>query len=175
FPAYMQVGRSLTSRVRGVPLREHVLAERDNLAASATQAFLSTVFLLHQSWLMLDAIGHTLWRLLVTRRHMLDWVTANHSAYVEATPRGVFKRMLATPIAAATIALLVAAVAPARLALAFPVIVLWALSPMLAYATGRQLSHQQAALNRSDRAEFRRIARKTWRFFDDLVGPTDHW
>ncbi len=47
FPAYMQVGRSLTSRVRGVPVREHVLAERDKLAASATQAFLSTVFLLH--------------------------------------------------------------------------------------------------------------------------------
>ena len=77
FPAYMQVGRSLTSRVRGVPLREHVLAERDNLAASATQAFLSTVFLLHQSWVMLDAIGRTLVRLLVTRRRMLEWVTAD--------------------------------------------------------------------------------------------------
>src|SRR5204862_5071506 len=81
FPAYMQVGRSLTSRVRGVPLREHVLAERDNLAASATQAFLSTVFLLHQSWVMLDAIGRTLVRLLITRRHMLAWVTADHSAH----------------------------------------------------------------------------------------------
>ena len=87
FPAYMQVGRSLTSRVRGVPLREHVLAERDNLAASAAQAFLSTVFLLHQSWVMLDAIGRTLFRLLVTRRHMLEWVTADRSAQVEATAK----------------------------------------------------------------------------------------
>ncbi len=35
--------------MRGVPLREHILAERDNLATSARQAFLSAVFLLHQS------------------------------------------------------------------------------------------------------------------------------
>ena len=175
FPAYMQVGRSLTSRVRGVPLREHVLAERDNLAASATQAFLSTVFLLHQSSLMLDGIGRTLWRLLVTHRRMLDWVTANHRVDVEATPRGIFRRMIGAPIAGAGIAVVVGIVGTSRLPLAFPVIVLWALSPMLAYATGRPLSHKQRPLSRSDRAAFRRTARKTWRLFDDLVGPTDHW
>ena len=175
FPAYMQVGRSLTSRVRGVPLREHVLAERDNVAASATQAFLSAVFLLHQSWVMIDAIGRTLVRLLVTRRRMLEWVTADRSAHVEATPGGVLHRMLGVPIAAAAIAVGVGLIAPARLPLALPVVVLWCLSPMLAYATGRPLSHSRAALNRSQRSAFRRIARKTWRFFDDLMGTADHW
>ncbi len=175
FPAYMQVGRSLTSRVRGVPLREHVLAERDNLAASATQAFLSTVFLLHQSWLMLDGIGRTLWRLLVTHRRLLDWVTANHRVDVEATPKGIFRRMIGAPIAAGGIAVLVGVMSTSRLSLAFPIIALWALSPMLAYATGRPLAHSQLPLSRSERAAFRRTARKTWRFFDDLVGPTDHW
>src|SRR3989454_7458152 len=68
FPAYTQVARSLSSRVRGVPLREHVRAERDRLATTATQAFLSTVLLLHQSWMMLDAIVRALVRMLGTRR-----------------------------------------------------------------------------------------------------------
>ncbi len=175
FPAYMQVGRSLTSRIRGVPLREHVLAERDNLAASATQAFLSTVFLLHQSWLMLDAIVRTLWRLLFTRRRMLDWVTANHRVDVEATPRSLFKLMIAVPIAGGAIALLVGIADLSHLPLAIPVLALWCMSPMLAFATGRRLKHNKIDLNRSERAAFRRIARKTWRFFDDLVGPADHW
>jgi cyclic beta-1,2-glucan synthetase len=175
FPAYMQVGRSLTSRVRGVPLREHVLAERDNVVASATQAFLSTVFLLHQSWVMLDAIGRTLARLFVTRRRMLEWVTADRSAHVEATPGDLLRRMLGAPIAAAAIAMCVGVVAPARLPLALPVVVLWCLSPMLAYATGRPVSLSRAALDRAQRSAFRRIARKTWRFFDDLVNPADHW
>jgi len=175
FPAYMQVGRSLTSRARGVPLREHVLAERDNLASSANQAFLSTVFLLHQSGVMLDAVGRTLVRLLITRRHMLEWVTADRSAQVEATPRGVLRRMLATPVAAAAIAAGVAVVAPARLPLALPVIVLWCLSPVLAYTTGRPLSRNRAVLSRAARSAFRAAARRTWRFFDDLAGAEDHW
>jgi cyclic beta-1,2-glucan synthetase len=175
FPAYMQVGRTLTTRVSGVPLREHVLAERDNLAVSATQAFLSTVFLLHQSWVMLDAIGRTLMRLLLTRRRMLEWVTADHSAHVEPTPRGVLRRMLGTPVAGAAIAVFVGLLAPARLTLALPVIMLWCLSPMLAYATGRPLSRGQATLTHAQRSAFRKVARKTWRFFDDLAGPGDHW
>ncbi len=175
FPAYMQVGRSLTSRVRGVPLREHVLAERDNLAASAAQAFLSTVFLLHQSWVMLDAIGRTLFRLLVTRRHMLEWVTADRSAQVEATGRGVLRQMLATPLAAAAIAAGVAAVAPGRLPLAVPIIALWCLSPGLAYRTGRPFPQDRMVLNRAARSAFRKVARRTWRFFDELAGPEDHW
>jgi cyclic beta-1,2-glucan synthetase len=175
FPAYMQVGRSLTSRVRGVPLREHVLAERDNLAASAAQAFLSTVFLLHQSWVMLDAVGRTLLRLLVTRRHMLEWVTADRSAQVEATGSGVLRQMIATPLAAAAIAAVVAVVEPGRLALAVPIIALWCLSPGLAYKTGLPFPQDRVVLNRAERSAFRKVARRTWRFFDDLVTPEDHW
>jgi cyclic beta-1,2-glucan synthetase len=163
FPAYMQVGRSLTNRVRGVPLREHVLAERDNLAASATQAFLSTVFLLHQSGLMLDAIGRTLVRLLFTRRHMLEWVTSDHRAQVEATPASVLRRMAWTPIAGFSIMALVGIVAPERLALAFPVTVLWCVSPMIAYATGRTLSHGPSG------SRSRRTRRVSTRGAEDLA------
>ena len=142
FPAYMQVGRSLASRVRGVPLREHVLAERDNLATSARQAFLSTVFLLHQSVVMLDAIGRTLFRLLVTRRRLLEWVTADRSAHVEASAGDVSPpdagRRRSPP---AVIAIAASAWSrPARLPLALPILVLWCLSPAIAYATGRPLS-----------------------------------
>ena len=175
FPAYMQVGRSLTNRVRGVPLREHVLAERDSLAASATQAFLSTVFLLHQGWIMLDAIGRTLVRLFVTRRRMLEWITADRAARVEATPGAVLRPMLPTVIAAVAIAVIVGVVAPAGLPLALPVVILWCLAPTIAYTTGRPQSHRRAALTVAERSAFRRVARKTWRFFDDLVTPTDHW
>ena len=175
FPAYMQVSRSLTSRVRGVPLREHVLAERDNLAASAAQAFLATVFLLHQSWVMVDAIGRTAVRLLITRRHMLEWVTADRVAHVEATARGVLRRMLATPLAAAAIAATVAVTAPGRLPFAIPIVALWCLSPALAYRTGRPYADDRRVVNRGPRSAFRRVARRTWRFFDDLAGQEDHW
>jgi cyclic beta-1,2-glucan synthetase len=173
FPAYMQVGRSLSNRTRGIPLREHILAERDNVAGSASQAFLATVFLLHQSGLMLDAILRTSARLM-TRRRMLEWVTADRGTRTVPSRRELLRRMLPTPIAAGAIALLVGMVAPLRLTIALPVVLLWGVSPLLAYATGRVLA-TRVALTRAQRAAFRRVARKIWRFFDDLVTSADHW
>jgi cyclic beta-1,2-glucan synthetase len=174
FPAYMQVGRSLTSRARGVPLREHILAERDNVAASATQAFLATVFLLHQCGVMIDAIVRTLVR-LITRRQMLEWITADRAPRAVPTLRDLVRRMAPVPIAAGAIALLVGVVALPRLAVALPILLVWASSPLLAYATGRPMSSDEAHLSGAQRAAFRRTARKMWRFFDEFVTSADHW
>ncbi len=99
FPAYTQLGRSLTNRLAGVPLREHFRAERDNILGGLRQAALSLVMLAHQSAVMLDAIGRTLFRMLVTRRHLLQWVTADR-AVVPTTLSGVFERMWMAPVIA---------------------------------------------------------------------------
>jgi cyclic beta-1,2-glucan synthetase len=175
FPAYMQVGRSLSSRVRGVPLREHVLAERDALVTSARQALLSTIFLLHQSWVMLDAIGRTLARMLFTRRRLLEWVTADRTSHVEAFPGAVIRRMVGVPAAAFLLALVVGWYAPGRLPMALPVLALWFSSPLVAYATGRPTTHRHAPPDADEQQILHRIARRTWRFFDELVGAGDNW
>src|SRR6185437_7109303 len=80
FPAYVQVARSLSSRVRGVRIRDHIAAERDNVVTSARQSLLSATFLAHQSCLMADAITRTVWRLLVSGRHRLEWISADRVA-----------------------------------------------------------------------------------------------
>ena len=174
-PAYVQVGRSLSSRVRGVPLREHVLAERDTLVTSARQALLSTVFLLHQSAVMLRAIGLTIVRLLITRRRLLEWVTADRALRVQALAGAVLREMLLTPVASLAIAALVTWYAPAALPLALPIVALWVVSPGIAYATGLPLKHRHAPPDPDGQKELRRIARRTWRFFDDLVVSSAHW
>ncbi len=174
FPAYVQLGRALSSRVRGVPLREHILAEHDHVITSARQALLSIVFLLHMAWTMADAIARATVRLFL-RKRLLEWVTADRSVRVQATQSDVVRRMWVVPVAAVVIGTVVATVAPGRLVLALPVVALWCLSPWLAYVTGRPVPKRQTALKSSDRETFRGTARRTWRFFDDLVGPDDRW
>ena len=175
FPAYVQVARSLSSRVRGVPLREHVRAERDNLVTSARQSLMSATLLAHQSWLMTDAIVRTLWRLLVSGRRRLEWVSADQIGRLDPTLAQVVRQMWAAVAIAIGIAALVATIAPGRLLLALPMIALWLLSPGIAYVTGRPLSHERQPLGAAERATLRKVARKTWRFFEDLLQPGDHW
>ena len=80
FPVYMQWGQSLSNRIQGVRLRDHLRAERDNLQSSLQQVLLTSAFLAHQCFVMLDAISRTFVRLAVTRRHLLEWVTAADAA-----------------------------------------------------------------------------------------------
>ena len=162
FPPTCRSGARSRSRVRGVPLREHVLAERDNLATSARQAFLSTVFLLHQSGVMLDAIGRTL---VPPAGHAPAPARVGDRRPLRRTsrrrPSDVSRQMRGTPIAAgADRASLVAIVAPGRLPLALPILVLWCLSPALAYATGRPLARNARPLSRAERDGVPPVARR---------------
>ena len=175
FPAHAQLVRSMSSRVRGVPIGLHVAAERENVIMSARQSLLWISLLPHQAWLMTDAIARTAWRLLVTRRHLLEWVSADRLARLKRTPSTVLRSMWAAPTLALGAALVVWAVAPSRLPLALPLIALWLISPMIAYRTGRLLAEDRQSISDADRAALRTIARRTWLFFEELVTPSDRW
>ena len=175
FPAYVQVARSLSSRVRGVRLRDHIASERDHVVTSARQSLLSATFLAHQGWLMADAIGRTLWRLLISGRRRLEWVSADRLAKLDPQPSQVVRQMWTAPAVGAAVGVVVAIVAPVNLFLALPLIGLWVLSPVIAYVSGRPLAYERQPLGLTERAALRSTARKTWRFFEDLIVPGDHW
>ena len=70
---------------------------RDSIATIASQAMLSTTFLAHQAWLMADAIVRTAWRLVFSRRNLLQWVSAERLVGVTHTPAQVVRAMWAAP------------------------------------------------------------------------------
>ena len=175
FPAYIQVARSIGSHVAGVPLRDHFRAERDNVLTSLRQAAFSIIVLAHQSVVMIDAIGRALVRMIVTRRRLLEWVTADRAEKSVASAWTVYRRMWHAPAIAALLTVLIVAVAGDRLLVASPILLLWAISPAIVFVTGRPLLHRRGTLGRPERAAYRAIAIQTWRFFDELVGPADNW
>ncbi len=175
FPAYVQWGQTFTNRVRGVRLQDHLRTERNNLVLSLQQVLLYSAFIAHQSVVMADAIVRTLSR-LVTRKHLLEWQTAADSAaQLEVARPLVARRMWAAPVVAAAIAAAVLMLRPGSAAWALPVIVLWAVSPFLAYETGLPRKERLGSLEPQERREFRRTARRTWRFFEEMLSPGDNW
>jgi cyclic beta-1,2-glucan synthetase len=175
FPAYVQWGQTFTNRVRGVRLRDHLRAEQANLAVSLHQVLLTSAFLLHQSVVMLDAIGRTLVRLF-TKKHLLEWVTAADSAArLSGEQAQVLRHMWTAPLLALALALLVATFARPSLPWAIPVVVLWGISPFLAYETGRPREDRRRSLDARERRQFRKVARLTWRFFEEVLTPGDNW
>ncbi len=175
-PPLIPVIAEIAPRRPGVTLRSHVRALGADLRLALIQSGLMIVFLAHQAWLMGDAIVRTLVRLTVTRRNLLEWVPAAHAAF-GPRPRALgFYRRMSGALVIGAVAMGVAwfwgrqtwplAAVFAGAWFASPTVALWAsLSPRV---LGRR------PLAEADAHSLRRIARRTWRFFEASVTPTDN-
>src|SRR3989442_8946335 len=100
---------------------------------TASQTAFAITMLAHQAWLMSDAIVRTLVRMCVTRRHLLEWVTAAQAkAGLRLDLHGFYRRMAGGLTLAATAAALVAWGRPGAPPFCPPVLLLWAASPAAA-------------------------------------------
>ncbi|MFP4226061.1 MAG: GH36-type glycosyl hydrolase domain-containing protein [Desulfobacterales bacterium] len=58
---------------------------------------------------------------------------------------------------------------------AAPLLIAWLLSPYIAYRISRPAETEQEILETGQRYQLRRLARRTWFFFEQFVGPEDYW
>ena len=176
YPAYLKFGESLGSRVRGVPLGAHLRSERDDLIGSARQALVTTTFLAHQAWVMLDAIARTLWRTIVSRRHLLEWESASDAARrLRTDAPSVWRHLWVSPALALALGVVVLVWHPRRVPAAAPLLVAWAIAPAVAFRTGQPRRRDPVSLTTRQRTRLRTVARQTWRFFDAFATAEHHW
>jgi len=78
-PALLPFLAGIVPRRTGISKRSHLRAAAGDLALALSQIAFGITLLAHQAWLMTDATTRTLWRLCVSRRRLLEWVTAAQS------------------------------------------------------------------------------------------------
>jgi cyclic beta-1,2-glucan synthetase len=174
-PAVLAYLAGVLPRRRGISKRSHLMAVAGDLLLALARVDLAVTFLAHQAWRMADAIARTLVRLAFTRRRMLEWVTsAQAGAGLDLTLLGFYRRMAGGVICAAAAGLLAL---PNRAAWpwAAPLVVLWLLAPVVGrWISLPPLAAEGEPLGDAERVQLRRIARRTWRFFETFVGAEDH-
>jgi cyclic beta-1,2-glucan synthetase len=175
-PAVIPVLDGLIPRRRGISKRSHLRAVGNDVQTALAQTLLAITMLAHQSYLMTDAIVRTLLRLVITKRHLLEWVTTAQAGSGADLRLRSFARHLAPGVflAAGAGALLVA-LKPEAAPAGLPFIVLWVLSPVLAWRISLppKFASSQVLASAETRA-LRLVARRTWRFFERFVGQEDH-
>ena len=175
-PLLLPVLTRLIPHRRGISKRSHLRAVGTDLVLAVSQIGLTVTLLAHQAWLMTDAIVRTLFRVYVTRRKLLEWVTAAQAKSVFYITLGsVYHRMGGAVVLAAVAVILVSFGPPGAWLVATPFSLLWALSPVVAHWIS--LPPRAAAaqpLSEDDVRTLRLTARRTWRFFETFVGPEDH-
>jgi cyclic beta-1,2-glucan synthetase len=175
-PILLPAVAALLPRRTGITPRSHLRALGRDLKLAAGQFLFQITFLPHQAWLMVDAISRTLFRLFVSHRNLLEWVTAAQASLRARLDISAVYRRMSGGTALALVALLAVTFhGSAAVWIALPFAMLWLMAPVLAVWISRSPPvPQHLLIAEPDAQDLRLVARRTWRFFESFVTADDH-
>jgi len=180
FPAYPQLLSLIALPAAPSPLRLFLAARREELFTALAQFLISATFLVYQASRMVHAIAITLVRLTITKKKLLEWETAA-SVAARARRMNGSRRLLqflieigSSPFIAAALTVLLWRVRPAALPQVAPLLAFWFFAPIIAWWLSRPVRDSRVQLHPQDVRYLRRIARRTWHYFDTFANEAEH-
>lgn len=164
---------------------EHFNLALQPLGRTFLRWLLAITFIVYESYISIDAILTTLYRLFFSHKRLLQWTTAAQTAHIfriQNRKNIGWQKMLISVLHAIILAvtltiltIMASSGEPLSLMLAGVVLLLWLLSPIIVYWLNRPIDIQVAPLKIDEISLLRQVARRTWSFFERFVGPEDHW
>ncbi|MGE5543365.1 MAG: glucoamylase family protein, partial [Bacillota bacterium] len=157
-------------------IRRMILRPR-SLVAVAGQIMVTIITWPFQSILLVDAILRTLYRLFVSHRHLLEWVSA---AEVERRNRsGRYPVLLHMYGGYALIILFAVVVAiatgPSLKLFGLGLCILWSTAPFAVRWLNQPVESVEGPLAAKEEEELRGLALGIWNFFEEYVTEADNW
>ena len=176
FPLIMGViGQLMTLRFE-YELIKNYMPVMWGLKALFMQFLLTLIFLPYQAWLMTNAISVTLVRVFITKKNLLEWVTSDDIEKSQKnTIRGYIYVMKATFLEAFVILILAVSFKPESIFLSLLFLIGWGSAPFIAYWISKDFIILKAKISEEDKHELGRIARKTWRYFEEFTSIHTHY
>ena len=155
----------------GVTFRGHARTVFNDFVDLMAQIGLNIVFMAHNAASMLDAMIRTLYRLAVSRRHLLEWKTTQQVQFSTIGSLGHHYRLMwPSLLIGAAAMLLPLSVNPWSAATTSAFGFAWILAPAVAAWVSRTLENEdRLKISPTDTMALRVIGRRTWRFFETFV------
>jgi cyclic beta-1,2-glucan synthetase len=176
FPALVAFASALGRNIRYLFTKMYW---RDAVKASSrsfVQSAHALVCMPHEAFYSMDAVLRTLWRVMVSKRNLLEWEPSQtvRPAAEQGAVR-VYFSMWASPLIALALAVYAMTVLPAGFFLILAMAAVWISAPVLTYIINRTGDVSSSGLSLQQQTFLRVRARKTWAFFEEFVGPHDNW
>ena len=151
------------------------------LEVAGAQVLLQVILLPYDAFEMVHAIVLSLIRMVITQRRLLEWETAASTAARAAgllASQGLrvfIAEMWAGPAVALAVLMGVIPMRGDAFPVALPFLAAWLCSPVVAWWLSQPVVPRRLALSLEDTQALRRIARRTWAYFDHFTTSQDHW
>ena len=139
------------------------------------QTLYTLICLPYEAFFSLDAIVRTLWRMLVAHKRLLEWNPSSSSTGRRNSFIASCLSMWIAPLLSLVLFIYLLISRPTALSSALFILFLWFLSPGVAWWVSRPIVSGGIKLKDGQIIFLRRIARKTWAFFETFAGADDNW
>ncbi len=176
FPVYPIAVEALAGPHLHEPWLGHLRAFAEDACSALARITLQIAFLAQHAYEMAHASVVTLVRVVITQRRLLEWETSATSAQRgdAVGPSTFLHSMAASPSIALLGLVVVWSVRPASLAVAAPLLAVWAVAPYLAFTLSRPPSPRAHSLDPHEREYLLAVAGRTWKYFATFMGPEHH-
>jgi len=158
------------------PLIQHIRCVISGTLSRLSNLVLHLATLPHESWYTLKAIFVTLWRLVVSHKHLQEWTSFDASKFrFSLAPENFYRAMWINPVAGVALILLTMHFNPLLMTLAVPLGVLWFLAPRLLSWLSKKPVRPKSNINLRQRRFLRQTGRETWSFFATFVNQQENW
>ena len=159
-----------------VNLVQHLHSSRQLAVRQLSQAAFILMSLPYEAYYSLKAILITCWRLMISKKRLLEWnATTGGESHVRHELIDSFRTMWISPFLAVISAIVLKIFFPATLLMVWPIIGLWLIFPGIAWWISRPVRSREAKLTEKQFSFLRSLSRKTWYFFETFAGPEDNW
>ncbi len=174
-PLLISAWNTIMRKPPEIEQRQHLNNAFESTYKNIFQAFFTLICLPYEAYISLDAILRTLWRIIISKRKLLEWNPSGLIQIRDKSLKDTYSSMAISPIASAVTLVVLAITNPGVLVVAGPVLIAWAVAPTVEWWLGLPIPSKKTRVTEEQKYYLRELARKTWAFFERLVGPADNW
>lgn len=164
------------NKPKDVIFTHHVKNTVKNIVEIFKKTLFSLICLPYEAFSNLAAILRTIWRMIITRKKLLEWNPSVKEEVINKTDLlTYYSTMWIEPLLAIGVFTYLEIYHPARLVIAGPIIILWVITPFITWFTSQPSPKEVTILSDEQNVFLRRLSRKTWSFFERFVGQEDNW
>ena len=167
---------SIFQKPEDVLLPQHLTTTKQSFARSLYKDIFMLICLPYEAYYSMDAILRTCWRLLFTKKRLLEW--NNIIKFKKSNKSGLsgsIRIMWISPFIAITTTIYLSIQFPEMLAMVWPIIGLWFVFPVIEWWISWPLVPHIAKFTEKQYRFLKDLSRKTWSYFETFTSADDNW
>ena len=174
-PLMAAAGWQLINKPEDITIHSHFVEVGTTVRNFLIRFIFGVAVLPYEAYENLDAILRTNWRMIISKKKLLQWTPSASSRTFHNDVFSSYASMWIAPLLGIITTVILIYTNGSALYVASPILLLWMLAPALAWRLSKAETEKKPGLSKEQDLFLHKSARKTWTYFEEFVTEKDNW